>query len=272
MSQENVETVALDATTAGSRTTWDWTGSNRTSRWSSLTRFLEPRRPTALTRSGLYGELRQVLGRRPLRRRGVHRLRRSASSSPPAWSDEARRVACDVTRTWAGFVWIREETAPCEWRLRRPRRGPRSRGAGGVGDVAGERGDRASGLIEAANAGTGAGPHRDRSAARARLVDSEAPDSGVYAGMRDGVVVCERLGEGSSDLRFDVTEIGRRTATTVITLARLLGRGREGVEVERAGTGVWTLRDGNDCSQAVPSERKPSKPRAWRSRRCRRRT
>ena len=126
----------------------------------------------------------------------IHRRRRSGAGVVSV-RGRGGTAAASSERRWTGNVsTFRRQVLP-DAALRDRSRGPRSRGAVGVGDVAGERGDRAAG--QAFNRGDlgsscrASGP-RDRSGVRWPLVEAEA-----IAGLTDSASFMRRLAPDVDD-------------------------------------------------------------------------
>ena len=146
MSQENVEVVRALRGAWTRRTSMPCAALDRTSSATSLAPIRRgpgstSRRMPGVQR-GLCGLPRRRLGGLPLRSRASSSTPGTASCSCFANPGAAREAACDELAIAGRLHAPRREDRP-RTRVPRPRRGPRSRGAVGVGDVAGERGDRA---------------------------------------------------------------------------------------------------------------------------------
>jgi ketosteroid isomerase-like protein len=74
--------------------------------------------------------------------------------------------------------------------------------------------------------------------------NSDAPDSGLYAGHAGWRAFFQARDEALGERRFDDTEM-IPVADTVVLCARVREQGRvSGVAVESRGAAVWTLRNG----------------------------
>lgn len=75
--------------------------------------------------------------------------------------------------------------------------------------------------------------------------DSDAPDSGVYAGHAAWRAFLRSRDEALGQRRFAADELVTPDANTVVLAGRTSERGQAGgVEVEASGAAVWTLREG----------------------------
>ena len=164
----------------------------------------------------------------------------------------------------------------------RPDAGPRSRGAVGVGDVAGERGDRARSPSTTCRSAGDLGAFGWRGSTSTRRSNGIAPTAmpdlrpaSIEASRGRSVLGDEWLAAWeTSDFEYeDLLDAGDRVVAARLD-QRMRGRAT-GIEVTRASShDSARFTDGPDrpTGSSTPASRKPSKPPGCRSRRCRRRT
>ena len=205
---------------------------------------------------------------------------RSKSSSTPA---TRRCLFAQATGRGSG-VEVRVATAR---RLHAPRRQDRrasgssttgdealkAAGLRGVGDVAGERGDRAGRCIERFERGDWTRWRTADPDFEMVLDDGRFPEPGTYRGLESRAAASDESG-GLGRLRDSRTRV-IDAGEHVVVLLRLHGAAAgSGIEVTRDASDVCHLprRQGRAPVPYYDHEPKPSKPPGCRSRRCRRRT
>ena len=222
--------------------------------------------------------------------------RRSRDSSfrrSTLWSRPAARSSCGTTSARGrasgleidrvpdvALVWELRDGKVTKTTLYRPHsRGPRSRGAVGVGDVAGERGDRASEPRGVQLAATSRALARVRPM---RIWSSCRFDGGrCEAGL--AITASEGMRRATSRNERDVGRTGTLKTSEffdagedrVVGVFRLVGKGKHsGAAVEREIGLAYRTSETGSCGECGPTSTpaKPSKPWGCRSRRCRRRT
>ena len=171
----------------------------------------------------------------------------------------------EIDSEWSAVVQFRDGKIVECMGLARPRSCPRSRGTVGVGDVAGERGDRASRdrRVEPWRLG-----RRAQDAAPSFEFDfsrSMGPGGGVYSLDQMGQHFQRaHRGVGVSSARAGRDHRSRRATWCANTL---YVEGRDGIKLRLVLPGVWTLRDGQGQRDICfyRNHGRPSKPWGCRS-------
>ena len=203
--------------------------------------------------------------------RAVSSVRADGNKCAPS-AHEPWRAGRDRDGSHTYTVWTLAMTAwsrGCET-LPTTERSPRSRRAVGVGDVAGERGDRAALVRSLQQRGLRCrhrvGPSRRRLRPARRSAPYRAPRLATWMepdAFRDQVA--------------NPLEIVVATERTILARQHVTGQGRaSGIDLEPSPGRSSTFDDGrpdNAMRSTCPTRRtRPSKPPGLRSRRCRRRT
>ncbi len=218
-------------------------------------------------------------------------LPRGNRTASRLWRSWTRETTLSLCFTWWGAVpgveWIWMRQMPTSSRseragsplaeLQRAGRGPRSRGAVGVGDVAGERGDRAADVWSRMTSLPDIDPGWSSSSTRrssGMTLPRVAGRGCGTRGARPSTAMSRTTSMLGAESRVEIEDISA-VGDRVLAHIRYVGRGHQsGMELERhVVTAVYDLRAGRVLRvRQFVDEPKPSKPWGCRSRRCRERT